>query len=48
MAAPNPARGMVVRKRRTSRFTLVNLTTLGFILAWLAYDWWAITYLVSH
>jgi hypothetical protein len=35
-------------KRKTTLFTAVNLATLGFILAWLTFDWYAISYLVSH
>jgi hypothetical protein len=27
---------------------VLNLATLGFIVAWLAFDWWAIAYLISH
>ena len=34
--------------RKTTLFTVLNLATLGFIVAWLAFDWWAIAYLVSH
>jgi hypothetical protein len=35
-------------KRKAILFTALNLATLGFILAWLAFDWWAIAYLISH
>lgn len=35
-------------KRKTNLFTVLNLATLGFIVAWLAFDWWAIAYLISH
>lgn len=34
--------------RKATRFTLLNLATLAFILAYLAFDWWAIGYLISH
>jgi hypothetical protein len=35
-------------KRNATRLTVLNLATLGFIAAYLAYDWWAITYLISQ
>jgi len=35
-------------KRKAILFTALNLATLGFIIAWLAFDWYAIAYLVSH
>jgi len=35
-------------KRNGTRLTVLNLATLGFILAYLAYAWWAIAYLISH
>jgi hypothetical protein len=35
-------------KRNASRLTALNLATLTFVVAYLAFDWWAITYLVSH
>jgi hypothetical protein len=35
-------------KRRATLFTALNLATLCFIVVWLAFDWWAIAYLVSH
>lgn len=34
--------------RKMTRLTVLNLVTLGFILAYLVFDWWAITYLLSH
>jgi len=37
-----------VTKRRRTLFTVLNLATLGFIVAWLVFDWWAIAYLISH
>jgi len=37
-----------VAKRKASRFTALNLATLTFIVAYLAFDWWGITYLISH
>jgi hypothetical protein len=33
---------------KATPFTVLNLVTLAFILAYLAFDWWAIAYLVSH
>jgi hypothetical protein len=38
----------VAGKRKASRFTVLNMATLTFIVAYLAFDWWAITYLISH
>jgi len=35
-------------KRKAALVTVVNLATLAFVVAYLAFDWWAITYLVSH
>jgi hypothetical protein len=35
-------------KHKVTRFTVLNLATLGFIVAYLAFDWWAIAYLISH
>lgn len=35
-------------KRKATRLTALNLVTLAFIIAYLSFDWWAITYLVSH
>jgi hypothetical protein len=34
--------------RKAARFSLLNLATAGFVLAWLAFACYAITYLVSH
>jgi hypothetical protein len=33
---------------RATRFTLLNLATLGFVVAWLAAACYAIAYLLSH
>lgn len=35
-------------KRSATLFTVLNLPTLGFVIAWLAFDWFAITYLLSR
>jgi hypothetical protein len=35
-------------KRKSTLLTVANVATLGFIVAWLAFDWWAIAYLISH
>jgi hypothetical protein len=35
-------------KRKETLVTVVNLATLGFVFAYLAFDWWAIAYLISH
>jgi hypothetical protein len=35
-------------RREPTLPTVLNLVTLGFIVAYLAYDWWAITRLISH
>ena len=35
-------------RRKVGRFTVLNLATLTFIVAYLAFDWWAIRYLISH
>jgi hypothetical protein len=40
--------GSAIGKRKAVLFTVLNLATLGFIIAWLAFDWWAIAYLISH
>jgi hypothetical protein len=40
--------GLSTGKRKAVLFTVLNLATLGFIVAWLAFDWWAIAYLISH
>jgi hypothetical protein len=45
-AAAGPMK--VTGKRKVSRFTVLNLATLTFVVAYLAFDWWAITYLISH
>lgn len=34
--------------QKTSQFTLLNLGTVGFVLAWLVVACYAIAYLVSH
>jgi hypothetical protein len=33
---------------KATLLTVFNLATLGFIVAWLALDWYAIAYLISH
>lgn len=33
---------------KTTQFKLVNLGTVGFVIAWLAVACYAIAYLVSH
>ena len=43
-----PATVASLSKRKVTRFTLLNLATLAFIVAYLAFDWWAIAYLISH
>ena len=35
-------------RRKATLFTVLNLATLGFIVAWLAFDWWAIAHLISQ
>lgn len=35
-------------RRKATLFTVLNLATLCFVVAWLAFDWWAIAYLISH
>jgi len=35
-------------KRKSTQFTALNLATLGLIVAYFAYAWWAIDYLISH
>ena len=35
-------------KRKATLFTVLNLATIGFVMAWLAFDWFAITYLLSR
>jgi hypothetical protein len=35
-------------KRNATLVMVMNLATLGFALAYLAFDWWAIAYLISH
>ena len=35
-------------KRKSASLSLLNLTTLGLIVAWLAFACYAIAYLVSH
>jgi hypothetical protein len=35
-------------RRKPTLLTLLNLATLGVIVAWLAFDWWAIAYLIAH
>jgi hypothetical protein len=42
------SRGLSAGKRKATLFMVLNLATLGFIVAWLAFDWWAIAYLISH
>jgi hypothetical protein len=34
--------------RRASRFTLLNLGTAGFVVAWVAVACYAIVYLTAH
>jgi hypothetical protein len=34
--------------RKATLLTVVNLATLAFVVAYLAFDWWAIVYLLSH
>jgi hypothetical protein len=43
-----PPLSKVTGKRKESRLKVLNLATLTFIVAYLAFDWWAITYLISH
>jgi len=40
--------GLSNGKRKAILFTALNLATLAFIIAWLAFDWYAIAYLISH
>lgn len=40
--------GSSTTRRKTAQFPLLNLATLGFIVAWLAVACYAIAYLVSH
>ena len=46
MNGSNP--GLSSGKRKAILFTALNLATLAFIIAWLAFDWYAIAYLISH
>ena len=41
-------KGPGLSKRKATLFTVLNLATLAFIVAYLAFDWWAIGYLLSH
>jgi len=43
-----PATVAPMSQRKATLFKVLNLATLGFIVAWLAFDWWAIAYLISH
>ena len=41
-------RGSSTDRRKAARLSPLNLSTLGFIVAWLAVACYAIAYLVSH
>jgi len=34
--------------RKLTRLTVLNVVALGFVVGYLAFDWWAIAYLLSH